>query len=236
MLTIIIVVFQLIAILLQTIKILQKNINKKPIDGTNFWTFALNAFSLLALIGYQYKYKKSWIFTSYCIIAFVLFYLSTIFIVKARKEEGEEWKIKAGLTGGLVGLAILLTLLTIQSKYYSELLSNTFGFVIGFSFIPYLIHIIKKGNKGTSVPFLALTTISNGIFAYVTYGINTPLFIGMLLLAISKIISMIIITIQSKKYKGDSFIKTEKGMKITLSLTPIIFITIIIVNKLLTKK
>ena len=136
---------------------------------------------------------------------------------------GKNWKEKMGITIGLIPAALLISLTTIGSSKYSNYLGVIMGYIIGLSIIPFLIQIIKKGNTGVSVMFLAITIITNSLLAYISIG-NIPFLIGMILLAIIKYIILIIIYKQVQKEKGDDSIKTPKNMRLILICLP--FITI----------
>ena len=223
MISIIIIFFQIIGVFFQTLKIGKKTFSKQSVEGVNFYTLALNAFALLSLILYEYIHKKSKLFTFYSIVGFILFYLSCSFLIKYEKDTNKNCKEKMAITIALIPAALFISLATIGNTKYSNYLGIAMGYIIGLSFIPFLIHVIKKGNAGVSVMFLVFTLITNSLLAYISIG-NMPFLIGMILLAMIKYTILIIIYKQVKKEKGDDFIKTPKNMRLIIICSP--FITI----------
>ena len=47
---ILIIIFQIIGVLFQTLKIGRKTLSKQSVEGVNFYTLAINAFALCSLI------------------------------------------------------------------------------------------------------------------------------------------------------------------------------------------
>lgn len=208
----IIILVQQAALFEQTSKIIIKSREPQGIRGISFIAFILFTFFCIpptfSLILEKKSYSSIFLFIS-SIIAFVI---NCGFIIKYNKEEYKDDRyIKDSiafsvLTFAGVVISILLTKYSRKLLKYFSLLSS---FAIGLCFIPFTVRIYRKGDRGVSAIFIAVTLIANIVLFIGNLGFNNILALAMSLYIIFKSMCLARILQYSREHKDTPNIKHD---------------------------
>jgi hypothetical protein len=240
-----IILFQCVAVLLQTAKISKAIAHKKPygLNGISFWAFAFWTFFIIPGIVWEIFKKKSISVSFYYLISTIGFFIPcTILIIIYYKNLGyvndldsnkkddhilekkkiapDEWKKYTGIFVGLTIASCLLTYLIYTKTKYFGIMSQLSSIGVGLCFLPFTIHLFKYGDQGISILFLVLTLIGNVALMVGALGNNWILVLLMMVYIVLKNVSFgkIYAISQKAKTPPDEPLKSASGMKKMLGL------------------
>lgn len=212
----IIILFEIGALFKQTGKIIIKSKEKHGLTGVSFIAFILFTFFCIpptfSLILEKKSYSSIFLFAA-SVVAFVL---NCSFLIKFDKNEhNNNSYIKNSIAFSVLTfssflISILLTKYSRKILKYFSLLSS---FAIGLCFIPFTVRIYRKGDRGVSSIFIAITLIANIVLFLGSLGYNNILAAAMSLYIIFKSMCLARILHYSKKYKNQNHIKHDPNDK-----------------------
>ena len=214
------IAIQIIAYLIQTIKIVNKATENKEdaLKGVSFYAFSLGIIFLVPGIFYEFIYKDSKLYGWFYLLCYILGFICSYFIIYSNKLQtnSNKWKVQSFISAifFITGLGITFGTFTVEKIIYYVSVLASIGF--GLTVLPLTITIFKKGDNGISVLFLTLTLISNIILAKITMKKDLLIFLIMSISAILKFMCIIRIYLNTLKKQGDSKLKTKKNMEIII--------------------